>query len=156
MRSVRAPLADVLEPTQEIVESIIWCTVATVDHGGSPRTRLMHPVWAWSGAAPTGLVTARTTPLKLRHLSEHPDVSCFYWDPSHHTVAIDAVARWLSADERSRAWDEIAGAPPPVGFDPATIWPDGPHSDDCGILELRAFRIVVSPVGRQPLLWTAA
>lgn len=155
MRSVRSALADVLEPTQEIVESIVWCTVSTVDPSGSPRSRLMHPVWAWDGEVPVGLVTARTTALKVRHLAAHPHVSCFYWDPSHHTVAIDAVARWLPRDERIGAWRTIEATAPPVGFDPAMIWPDGPDSVDCGILELRATRIVTSPVGRQPLLWTA-
>lgn len=155
MRSQRATLAELVEPTKEIVEAIVWCTVATVDPSGSPRTRLMHPVWTWDADVPVALVTARTTPIKLRHLAEHADVSCFYWDPSHHTVAIDAVASWLPSDERARAWDAIAATPPPVGFDPAMIWPDGPDSEDCGILRFEAFRIVSSPVGERPLLWTS-
>lgn len=155
MRSQRATLTELMEPTRRIVESIVWCTVATVGPTGSPRTRLMHPVWNWDGEVPIALVTARTTPLKMRHLAAQPEVSCCYWDPSHHTAAIDAVATWLDDEARSRAWEAIAATPPPVGFDPAMIWPDGPGSEDCGILRFDAFRIVTSPVGEQPLLWSA-
>jgi hypothetical protein len=28
---------------------IVWCTVATVDSQGRPRSRVMHPIWEWDG-----------------------------------------------------------------------------------------------------------
>ncbi len=154
MRSQRTELASIVDPTREIVESIIWCTASPVDPGGSPRSRLMHPVWFWDDDTPVGLVTARRTPLKLRHLSAHPSMSCFYWDPSHHTVAIDALATWLDRDALAVAWESIASVPPPVGFDPAMIWPDGPTADDCGILRLDPCRIVTTVAAERPMIWS--
>lgn len=138
-----------------IVEAIVWCTVATVGADGAPRTRLMHPVWSWDGDRPTALVSARPTPLKRRHLEAHPEVSCFYWDPAHHTVAIDAVATWVPDDERSAAWASIAAVDPPVGFDPALIWPEGPDADDCAFLRFVAHRVVATPAGAVGRRWSA-
>ena len=108
----------------------------------------MHPVWFWDEEAPYALVTARPTPLKVRHLAAMPQVSCFYWDPAHDTVAIDATAAWLDGAAKRAAWDAVKAIDPPVGFDPAMIWPDGPGSDDCRFLRFDAHRVVVTPVGR--------
>jgi len=146
---------EIRDLARPIVEAIVWSTVATVGPDGAPRTRLMHPVWWWDGDRPTALVSARPTPLKRRHLAAHPEVSCFCWDPAHHTVAIDAVAMWVPDDERAAAWDAIAAIEPPVGFDPALIWPDGPDSDDCAFLRLVAHRVVVTRAGEVGRRWTA-
>jgi len=159
MPAIAKQLADVVAQTREIVDSVIWCTVSTVDSTNSPRSRLMHPVWFWESdtsetSTPVGLVTARTTPLKVRHLAANPTVACFYWDPNHHTVAIDAAAEWLDSDARAEAWAAIAAVPEPVGFDPAMIWPDGPNSHGCGIIRLSPFRIVTTPAGDQASMWS--
>ncbi len=146
---------EVRDLTRPVVEAIVWCTVATVGPDGAPRTRLMHPVWWWDGDRPTALVSARPTPLKRRHLVAQPLVSCFYWDPAHHTVAIDARASWVPDDERAAAWEAIAAVDPPVGFDPALIWPDGPDTDDCAFLRFDAHRVVATPAGGPGLRWTA-
>ena len=138
-----------------IVERIVWCTVATVGPDG-PRTRLMHPVWWWDGDEPTALVTARPTPLKVAHLARSPAVSCSYWDPAHDTVVIDAAATWVEPDERAEAWAAVRAVAPPMGFDPALIWPDGPTAQDCRFLRLRAHRIVATAAGSAGLRWTAA
>jgi hypothetical protein len=29
----------------ETAHRIVWCTVATVDGRGRPRTRILHPIW---------------------------------------------------------------------------------------------------------------
>ncbi len=154
MAAARCSLTEIAGPTRRIVESIVWCTVSTVDPTGRPRSRVMHPVWFWDRTIPSGLVAARPTPLRVRHLEATPAVSCCYWDPSHDTVAIDAVASWLDADDRTAAWDAIAAVPPPVGFDPAAIWEDGPTAADCGILRLDPFRIVTTPVGGPAMIWS--
>jgi hypothetical protein len=140
---------------RHIVERVVWCTVTTVSPEGAPRSRLMHPVWFWDGPRPTALVTARPTPLKLRHLAANPRVSCFYWDPAHDTVAIDARARWLDADERAEAWDAVKAVPPPVGFDPAFVWPDGPGSPDCAMLRFTAERVIATRAGQPGERWQA-
>ena len=31
----------------DMAHRIVWCTVATVDASGAPRTRVLHPVWEW-------------------------------------------------------------------------------------------------------------
>jgi len=154
MATTLLPLPEVLETAAPIVERVVWCTIATAGPDGQPRTRLMHPVWSWlDDDVPTALVSARPTPVKVAHLAANPRVSCFYWDPAHDTLAIDATAEWVPADRRADAWDRIAAVPPPVGFDPAIIWPDGPTSDDCGFLALRAHRIVATPAGKPGLRW---
>src|SRR5688500_7533202 len=136
-----------------IVERVVWCTVTTVGPDGAPRSRLMHPVWSWDGPAPEALVTARPTPLKLRHLAAQPHLTCFYWDPAHDTVAVDACARWLRPDERAEAWEAIKAVPPPVGFDPAFVWPDGPASSDCAMLRFTAERMIATRAGQPGQRW---
>lgn len=114
----------------------------------------MHPVWSWTDASPIALVSARPTPLKVRHIRAHPVVSCFYWDPSHDTVAIDATARWIAPEDREGAWQRIKETAPPVGFDPAMIWPHGPTSDDCAFLSFEAHRVIVRPARGPALTWS--
>lgn len=155
MGSEQAELSDVRDLARPIIERVVWATVATVGPDGAPRTRLMHPVWFWDGGTPSALVSARPTPLKIAHVAAQPAVSCFYWDPAHDTVAIDARAEWVPAAHRSQAWERIRGVAEPVGFDPALIWPGGPDSDDCGFLHLTAHRIVGTPAGATGLRWTA-
>jgi len=153
MASRQTDLETVTSLARPIVERVVWCTVATAGADGVPRTRLMHPVWWWDDEVPHGLVTARPTPTKVAHFGVNPVASCFYWDPAHDTVAIDVEAHWLPAEERPAAWASISAVAPPVGFDPAMIWPDGPLSEDCGFLRFRATRIVVGPVGGESLRW---
>ena len=102
-----ANLNDITPAARLIVERVIWCTVTTVGPDGAPRSRLMHPVWQWDVDVPCALVTARPTPLKCHHLEHNPAVSCFYWGPTHDTVAIDATAEWLDGHERAAAWAAI-------------------------------------------------
>jgi hypothetical protein len=155
MTTAAVELEAAVSVAREVVERIVWCTVTTAGADGRPRSRLMHPVWWWDGPAPVALVTSRPTPLKVRHLAASPFVSCFYWDPSHDTVAIDGTAMWVPLEERPTAWASIAAEPPPVGFDPAMIWPDGPDSPDCAFLRLTAHRIVATPAGRAGFRWSS-
>ena len=154
MPSSPAPLAEVVALARPVVERIVWCTVATAAGTGEVRSRLMHPVWWWDDdRGPLALLSARRTPVKVRDLAANPSVSCFYWDPSHDTVAIDARAEWVGLDERRSVWDAIAAVPPPVGFDPAMIWPAGPDDEGCAFLRLTAHRVVATPAGQQGLRW---
>ena len=89
-----------------------------------------------------------------RHLATHTGIACYYWDPAHDTVAIDANATWLQPAERREAWQQIAAVPPPVGFDPTIVWAQGPEAADCAFLRFEAHRIVVTTVGRPGLRWT--
>jgi Pyridoxamine 5'-phosphate oxidase len=144
-----------------IAHRVVWCTVATVDRHGRPRSRLMHPVWEPAGdGGIRALVTTRPTPLKRAHLAHSPFVSCSYWDPQHDAAVAECHARWLEPREIPDAWERVKGAPPPVGHDPAAIWPDGPDNPDCAFLELTPWRLAVRTAaslyaGEPPLTWRA-
>jgi hypothetical protein len=124
-----------------IAHRIVWCTLATVDRHNRPRSRIVHPVWEIRDGALHGLVGTRPTPLKLGHLAHAPHVSCTYWDPAHDVAIAECEARWLHDDDHEDAWERIAGAPAPAGYDPATIWPDGPTSPDFAVIALEPWRI---------------
>ena len=38
-------LAEISQPFVDMAHSIVWCTVATVDRKGRPRSRVLHPIW---------------------------------------------------------------------------------------------------------------
>ena len=40
-----ASFADIKEEFNKRVSRIVWCTVATVDTKGRPRSRILHPIW---------------------------------------------------------------------------------------------------------------
>src|SRR4051794_37221837 len=115
-------LVAAIAAARPIVERTVWCTLSTAGPEG-PRSRIMHPIWSWDDP-PTAIASSRPTALKRRHLAHVGVVSCTWWDPSHDTVTIDARAEWVPNDERAQAWQLVTAAPAPVGFDPATIWPD--------------------------------
>ncbi|CAN5570478.1 hypothetical protein BH10ACT3_BH10ACT3_11720 [soil metagenome] len=135
-------LDDIIELARPIVESIVWATATTVDVDARPRNRIVHPVLAWTDP-PTGWITSRPTPLRVRHLAANPYVSLSYWSPAQDCVYVDCDATWVPGDERADVWERILATPEPIGFDPASIWPDGPDSDDFGVISLTAHRIRV-------------
>jgi hypothetical protein len=112
----------------EMAHRIVWCSAATVDTRGRPRSRVLHPVWVWDGAQLTGWVGTGPTPTKRRHLEANPFVSVQYWAPSQDTCVAECRAA-LVFDEATRTsvWNLLKQAPAPVGYDPAIIpgW-DGP------------------------------
>ena len=120
------------------VRRIVWCTLATTDAAGRPRTRIVHP-W-WEGA--TAWVTTRPGSPKTTHLEAAPWASLLYWDPSHAVVTAECDARMEDDPAtRARVWDAIAADPPPYGFDPAPMFPEGPGGPAFGLLRLDARRI---------------
>ena len=142
---------------------IVWCSVATVDRQGRPRTRVLHPIWEGS----TGYIATGRTSHKAKHLTENPRVSLMYWDPDlEHGLAnaqlvyVDAGTEWLDDPaDRRRIWDLYKNTPPPVGYDPAIIpaWKDGPEGPEFGVLKLTPWRIELTGIqanfGQPPLVW---
>ena len=54
----------------------------------------------------------------------------------------ECAAAWVeNAVAKRHAWEVFRAAEPPVGYDPATIWPDGPSDPDAGVIRLDPWRL---------------
>ncbi len=127
---------------------IVWCSVATIDSSGRPRSRILHPIWEWDGTRLRGWIATGPTPVKRAHLERSPYVSCSYWTPDHDTCVAECRAAWAFDDEtRIEIWNRFKDAPTPVGYDPAVIppWAGGPTSDAFAVLQLEPWRLRVMP-----------
>jgi hypothetical protein len=149
----------VVETFVTIAHRIVWCTVATVDRRGRPRSRILHPYWEQVDGGLVGWITTRPTALKRAHLAHSPHVSCSYWDPAHDIAVAECRAAWVEdAATKRRVWDLFRAAPPPLGHDPAALWPDGPETSDAGVLRLEPWRLrageaAALAAGRPALTW---
>jgi hypothetical protein len=142
-----AELGAVAPAFVEMAHRIVWATAATVDAANQPRTRILHPVWEWDGAALVGWIATGPTPRKRADLEHSPYMSLNYWAPNHDTCRADCATTWhLDDATKQLVWDKFKNAPPPVGYDPALIpvW-DSPQSPAFGALELRPMRLRVFP-----------
>ena len=131
----------------KMAHQIVWCTAATVDADGRPRSRVLHPIWQWDGATLTGWIATGPTPVKRAHLEASPHISCNYWAPSQDTCVAECRAQWAFDDDTRRmVWDLFANGPEPVGYDPAVIpgW-DGPTTPTFAALKLDPWRLRVMP-----------
>lgn len=126
---------------------IVWCSVATIDTRGRPRTRVLHPIWEFDGGELRGWIATDPTSAKRAHLDAHPMVSCTYWAPNHDTCTADCAIEWRhDAESRHALWQRFVDAPEPVGYDPAMIpgWEDA-DSPGFGVLEIEPWRLRVMP-----------
>jgi hypothetical protein len=145
-----------------VAHAVVWSTVTTVDGSGRPRARILHPVWVIGGHGVDGWVITRRTPVKVRHLATNPHLSCGYLAVDHDVAFFDCTASWSETPQgQRRAWDAFASAAPPVGYDPATIFPDGPATAGLAVLHLRPYRIQVArghvlARGGRPSVWQQA
>ncbi len=133
-----ASFSEIADEFRARISRIVWCTVATVDRRGRPRTRLLHPIW--EGA--TGWIATGRQSHKARHLARNPYVSLSYWDQEHQQVYVDATAEWVDDQaEKVRVWELYKNTPPPYGYDPQIIWSGGPDDPGYGLLKLTPWRI---------------
>ena len=122
-----ASFAEIEEEFTARVSRIVWCTVATVDRQGRPRTRILHPIWEGS----TGWIATGRHSLKEKHLAANPYLSVSYWDQEHQQVYVDAKAEWQDDQaEKLRIWNLYKDTPAPYGYDPAIIWQAGPDDPE--------------------------
>ena len=131
----------------KMAHEIVWCTAATVDARGRPRSRVLHPIWQWESGTLTGWIATGPTPIKRAHLQASPHVSCNYWAPTQDTCVAECRAEWAFDDEtRQMVWDLFANGPAPVGYDPAIIpgWDDA-SSPTFAALKLDPWRLRVMP-----------
>lgn len=143
------------------VARIVWCTVATVDSRGRPRTRILHPIYEMLNGQPVGYIATGRNSFKAQHIGKNPMVSLSYWDQIHEQIYVDAKAEWDDRPaEKQRVWDLFKNTPPPLGYDPAIIpvWKDGPTSPEFGVLKLTPWRIELWGIGdmmsgKTPQVW---
>ena len=141
-------LAAVAPAFVEMAHRIVWCTVATVDSAGHPRTRILHPIWEWDGTSLVGWIGTGGGSLKTKHLARVPHVSLTYWTTNHDTCSAEAAVTLHEDDETCvRVWNAYKDAPDPVGYDPAIIpvWADGPTSPAFVVMRLEPSRLFVQP-----------
>ncbi len=148
-------LAEIVADVEERITTTVWCTMATADRAGRPRTRIVHPVWELDAGAAVGWLGTRTGTPKLRHLEANPWASLLYWDPRHQQVSID-VAVTVHTDDATceRVWALMASHPEPYGFDPTPMWPDG--ATGAGFTVLRFDPMRISVFGNPARTWSAA
>lgn len=131
----------------EMAHSIVWCSAATVDAAGRPRSRVLHPYWEWDGVSLVGWVATGPTPIKRAHLLASPFMSCNYWTPSQDTCVAEVATTWhLDIETRERVWRTYTELPAPLGYDPSIIptW-DGPESRSFAVLRLDPWLLRVFP-----------
>ena len=153
-------LEDISGPFIEMAHRIVWCTVATVDKKGRPRSRILHPIWEATDDGLTGWIATAPTPMKVAHLEQTPHVSCNYWQADQDTCLAECEAEWVSdAETKARVWDLFVNGPEPVGYDPAMI-PGWENSESPGFmpLKLTPWRLRVMPgpamlTGEGTLIW---
>jgi hypothetical protein len=140
-------LRDVAPAFVEMAHRIVWCSVASVDRRGRPRSRILHPIWQWDGGSLVGWIATAPTPLKRAHLAQTPHLSLNYWQPSQDTCVAECRASWAFDDETRRmVWDLLKHGPAPVGYDPALIpgW-QKPTDASFAALRLEPWRLRVFP-----------
>ncbi|MFN8377771.1 MAG: pyridoxamine 5'-phosphate oxidase family protein [Anaerolineae bacterium] len=119
----------------------VWCSMATVDAQGRPRSRVIHPIWDSDGK--TGYIGTFRDSYKGQHLAKNPNVSLAYIADLAKPLYVEAVANWAD-DEATKlhTWALFKDAQPPLGYDPASIFvsPDHPRF---GVLKLTPWRIQV-------------
>lgn len=131
----------------EMAHRIVWCSAATVDVHGRPRSRILHPIWQWDGRALVGWIATSPTAVKRAHLNASPYISLNYWSPAHDTCVADCRAAWAFDDEtRTMVWNLFANGPEPVGYDPSIVpaW-DSPTAPSFAALRLDPWHLRVFP-----------
>ena len=128
---------------EEITQRIVWCTVATVDRQGRPRSRILHPLWEQDAQCTTGWIATGRQSHKAKHLAGNPFVSLTYWDPQHEQTIIDCKAEWQDdQSSKDQLWALLKSTPEPVGYDPKLFWPSAEDAS-FGALKLTPWRLEV-------------
>jgi hypothetical protein len=131
----------------EMAHRIVWCSVATVDSKGRPRSRILHPFWQWDGTQMVGWILTSPTPVKRAHLKGSPYVSVNYWLPNHDTCLAECRATiHFDIETKRMVWDLFLNGPEPVGYNPSLVpaW-TSPEADALVALRLEPWRLRVMP-----------
>ena len=141
--------ADMQSEFMQRIQQAVYCSLATIDRRGRPRSRIMHPIWD----GPVGWVISWPESHKAKHLDLNPYVSLAYIQDKDKPVYVDAVAEWIDdVAEKHRIWDLHKTTPAPLGFDPQ------PHYETIknqyyGLLRFTPWRIELGDLHGQPIVW---
>ncbi|MBO2450112.1 pyridoxamine 5'-phosphate oxidase family protein [Actinomadura barringtoniae] len=137
------PDAGVVGDFVRIAHRIVWCTLATVDRRGRPRSRVVHPYWECDGGGVTGWMFTRATSPKITHLAHRSQVSCSYWDPAHE-IAVAECDGEIADDEatRHKIWDLFATAEEPLGYDPRILGSEDHRDESITVIRMTPWRLV--------------
>jgi hypothetical protein len=131
----------------QMAHEIVWCSVATIDKKGRPRSRVLHPIWELKGEDLIGWIATGPTPIKKAHLNVSAYVSCNYWASNQDTCVAECHASWVEDLEgKQNIWDKFVNGPAPVGYDPSIIpgW-ESAGSENFAGLRLDPWRLRVMP-----------
>lgn len=135
-------VVDITGDFVRVAHRIVWCTLATVDGQGRPRSRVVHPVWEPTGDGLTGWLYTRPTTPKIGHLRRTPYASCSYWDPAQEVAVAECAAEPTGEPAvRRHVWDLVTGLPEPIGFDPRIMGVDDVDDERVLILRLTPWRL---------------
>jgi general stress protein 26 len=133
---------------QRVVKAV-YCSMATVDCKGRPRSRMMHPIWE----GPTGWVISWPESHKSKHLQANPYVSLAYIYDKDKPLYVDCLAEWVNKEsEKERIWDLHKTTPSPLGFDPEPHY-GSIHHPYYGLLRFRPWRIELGNLNGEPIIW---
>ena len=142
---MRVSLQEIAPRFLDMAHQIVFCTVATVDAKGRPRSRVVHAIWEWDDQQLTGWFGSRRRSTIDSNIAQSPWVSCNYWASTQDTCVADCAAEWrVDLESRQHLWDLFCRAPQPVGFDPSIVrgWTD-PAADEFNPLCLKPWRLRV-------------
>ncbi|MGB7338057.1 MAG: pyridoxamine 5'-phosphate oxidase family protein [Phototrophicaceae bacterium] len=144
-----ADFSEIVEEFDARVRDMVWCSAATVDAQGRPRTRVLHPVW--EGA--TGWIGTSPLSIKAKHLAIQPNLSLAYIKHPFKPVYVDCTVEWIEEmAEKRRIWDLFKSLPEPYGYDPVLAFPSVEH-ESFGVLKLTPWRIEVYSLGVESKIW---
>ena len=141
--------ADMKAEFMERIQKAVYCSMATIDRKGRPRSRIIHPVWD----GPIGWVISWLESHKAKHLKHNPYVSLTYIPDKNKPVYVDAVAEWIDdVEEKNRIWELHKTTPPPLGFDPQPHYGNINHQY-FGLLRFTPWRIELGHLGDESSIW---
>ena len=145
-------VSDFSEIQQEFmrrVQAAVYCSMATVDRGDRPRSRVIHAVWD----GPVGWLITWPESHKAKHLRRNPYVSLAYFHEPKQPVYVDALAEWITDEaEQLHVWKIHQQIPPPLGFDPEPHY-GSIHHHYFGLLRFTPWRIELRNLGGEPVIW---
>ena len=148
MREVTS-FADIQAEFDARIQKAVYCSMATVDRQGRPRSRILHPVWD----GPIGWAISWPESHKAKHLETNPYASLAYIADRDRPVYVDALAEWVNDEgEKQRIWKLCQTTPPPVGFDPTPHY-GSIHHRYYGLLRFTPWRFELAILGGESLVW---